>query len=130
MKTRSAIIRFSVVVLALFACYEIGSFAFCSLFPPKMIWQEFGRTPIDDLGLRGENISPDKARTVYTHRVILRNVHQFSPGEYLKKYGGDVAINNLIFTQDKDRVVKFMEEKGVKLKIKNAPYHPKALARR
>ena len=114
----------ALVFLFLFACW-----ADFMLFPPKMIWQEFGRTPIADLGLAGKNIPPEKARTVYVYRITLHNV-DFSPGEYLKKYGGDVAINNLVFTQDRDRVVKFMEEKGVKLKIENALYHPKALARR
>jgi len=101
------------------------------LFSPTMIWQEFGRTPIADLGSAGKNIPPEKARTVYVYRITLCDVRgKFSPSEYLGKYGGDVAINNLIFTQDKDRVVKFMEEKGVKLRIKNVPYEPKVLVQR
>lgn len=112
--------------LLLFACW-----ADFMLFPPKMIWQEFGRTPAQDLGLAGKNIPPEKARAVYAYRITLRDIGgKFSPGEYLEKYRDDVAINNLIFTNDKARVVKFMEEKGVKLKIVNAPYQPKVTARR
>jgi hypothetical protein len=99
------------------------------LFPPTMIWQKFDRTPVDDLGFAGKNIPLEKADTVYSYRVVLCDICDFSPSEYLEKYGDDVAINNLIFTQDKDRVVKFMEEKGVKLKIKYSHYHPKNLAR-
>lgn len=101
------------------------------IFPPKMIWQEFNRTPIADLGFAGKNIPMEKAEIVYAYRVVLCDVGgKFSPGEYRKKYGDDVAIGNLVFTQDKDRVVKFMEEKGVKLLIKKAPYHPRAMTRR
>ena len=100
------------------------------IFPPTMIWQEFSRTPIADLGFAGKNIPPKKAKTVYAYRVTLRDTRQFNPGEYLEKYGDDVAIGNLVFTQDKNRVRKFMEEKGVKLHVVNAPYYPKALARR
>lgn len=101
------------------------------VFPPTMVWQEFGRTSVADLGSAGENILPKKESTVYAYRITLCDVRgEFSPGEYLKKHGGDVAIKNVVYTDDKARVVKFMEEKGVKLKVVNAPYHPKALARR
>ena len=122
--------RFTLIV-ALAFLFLFAYWADFMLFPPKMIWQEFGRTPLADLGLAGKNIPPEKARTVYAYRIALCDVRgKFSPGEYLDKYGGDVAINNLIFTNDKARVTAFLEEKGVKLKIENVPYEPKALARR
>ena len=120
-----------VIVIGVVVFFVFFQWLSYMVFPPTMIWQEFGRMPVADLGSAGENILPEKESTVYAYRVTLRDVRgEFSPGEYIKKHGGDVAINNLVFTQDKERVRKFMEEKGVKLLIEKAPYHPKALARR
>ena len=129
MKTRNFFVRCSMVAVVLFAFCGTVLFLFYMLFPPTMIWQEFGRTPIADLGLAGKNISPEKAETVYAYRITVQDVN-FSPGEYLERHDDDVAINNIVFTQDKSRVIKFMEEKGEKMIIVNAPYHQKALALR
>ena len=117
----------AIIIVVVGGCFFLLHYM---LFPPTMIWQEFRTTPVEDLGFAGKNIPREKANAVYFYRVVLCDVYQFSPGEYLDKYADDVAIGNLVFTQDKDRVEKFLEEKGVKLKIETSRYVRKALVRR